>query len=191
MVNFAESPGDHRSLLFDISTCSLLGKFRYKICRPVSRRLVTSQVDSVKRYNEIVREQFEIHRILERMDAVDKMAKYCGNPAPRWLRSMIIKLYKQMTEIRIHAKKKCRKILRPESDFSPTVGGPVGPLPPIFFSENSSLADPLYKFWWCYGQTALSQISPRRFSTLPPSSTPSQSSPIRRSSQEDIRPLAR
>ena len=22
-------------------------------------------------------------------------------------------------------------------------------------SENSSLADPLYKFWWCYGQTAL------------------------------------
>ena len=26
-----------------------------------------------------------------------------------------------MTAIRIHTKKKCRKILRPESDFSPTV----------------------------------------------------------------------
>ncbi len=36
------------------------------------------------------------------------------------------------------------------------IGGPVGPLPPICFSsENSSLVDPLYKFWWCYGQTAL------------------------------------
>jgi hypothetical protein len=34
---------------------------------------------------------------------------------------MIIELYKQMTEIRVHAKKKCRKILRPESDFSPTI----------------------------------------------------------------------
>ena len=34
---------------------------------------------------------------------------------------MIIKLHKQMTEIRIHAEKKCRKILRPESDYSPTV----------------------------------------------------------------------
>jgi hypothetical protein len=34
---------------------------------------------------------------------------------------MIIKLYKQMTEIRVHAKKKCWKILRPESDFSPTI----------------------------------------------------------------------
>ncbi len=70
--------------------------------------------------NEIVREQFKIHRIVKRMDAVHKMKKYCGNPSPRWLRSMIIKLYKQMTEIRIHAEKKCRKVLRPESNFSPT-----------------------------------------------------------------------
>jgi hypothetical protein len=121
MLNFAESSGDHRSLLFNISTRSLLGKFRYNICRPVSRQLVTSQADSVKRYNEIVREQFEIHRIVERMDAVDKMTKYYGNPSPRWLCLMIIQLYKQMTEIRIHTEKKCRKILRPESNFSPTV----------------------------------------------------------------------
>ncbi len=34
---------------------------------------------------------------------------------------MIIKLYKQMTEIRVHAEKNCRKILRLESDFSPTI----------------------------------------------------------------------
>jgi hypothetical protein len=26
-----------------------------------------------------------------------------------------------MTEIRVHAEKKCRKILRPDSDFSPTI----------------------------------------------------------------------
>ncbi len=32
-----------------------------------------------------------------------------------------IKLNKQMTEVRVHAEKKCRKILRPESDFSPTI----------------------------------------------------------------------
>ena len=68
MLNFAESPGNHRSLLFDITTRSLLSKFRYKVCPPVSRRLVTSQKDSVKRYNEIVREHFEVHRIVERME---------------------------------------------------------------------------------------------------------------------------
>jgi hypothetical protein len=48
MLTFAESPGDHRSLCFDISTCSLLGKFRYKACQLVSRRLVTSQPSLVK-----------------------------------------------------------------------------------------------------------------------------------------------
>ena len=53
-LNFAESPGDHRSLVFNISTWSVLGKERYKVCRPVSRRLVTLQARSVKCYNEIV-----------------------------------------------------------------------------------------------------------------------------------------
>jgi hypothetical protein len=121
MLTLAESPGDHQSLCFDISTRSLLGEFRFKICRPFSRRLVTSQQDSVRRYNEKVREQFGIHRISERLDVVDKMTRYCGYPLPGWLRAMIIKLYKQMSEIRVHSEKNCRKILRPESDFSPTI----------------------------------------------------------------------
>ncbi len=121
MLTFAESPGDHRSQCFDISACSLLGDFKHKICRLVSRRLVISQQSSVKRYNEIVSKQFEMHHIVERMEAVDRMARYCGYPSPGWLCAMIIKLYKQMTEIRVHAEKNCRKILRPESDYSPTI----------------------------------------------------------------------
>ena len=121
MLTFAESPGDHRSFIIDISTRSLFGEFRFKICRPVSRQLVTSQQQSVVRYNKIVREQFEIHCIVERLNAVDKMTRYCGYPSPNWLRAMIIKLYKQMMEIRVHAEKDCRKILRPESNFSPTI----------------------------------------------------------------------
>jgi hypothetical protein len=34
---------------------------------------------------------------------------------------MIIKLYKQMTKIRVHAEKNCRKILRPENGYIPTI----------------------------------------------------------------------
>jgi hypothetical protein len=82
MLTFTDSPGDHRSLYFDISTRSLLGDFKHKICRPVSRRFITSQLSSVKRYNEIVCKQFDIHRIVERMEAVDKMTRYCGYPSP-------------------------------------------------------------------------------------------------------------
>jgi len=121
MLTFAESPGDHRSLIIDVLMRSLFGEFRFKICRPVSRQLVTSQQQSVVRYNKIAREQFEIHRIVKRLNAVDKMTRYCGYPSPNWLRAMIIKLYKQMTEIRAHTEKDCRKIPRPESDFSPTI----------------------------------------------------------------------
>jgi hypothetical protein len=121
MLNFRDGPGDHRLLIFDISKRSLLGEFRHKVCRPVSRRLVTSQQKLVERYNETVREQFKIHCIEARLDAVDKMTRYCRYPAPGWLRAMIIKLYKQMTKIRQHAEKKCQKILQPDSNFSPTV----------------------------------------------------------------------
>jgi hypothetical protein len=49
------------------------------------------------------------------------MTRYCGNPSPGWLRAMIIRLYKQMKEIRVHAEKKCKKILWLKSDFSPTI----------------------------------------------------------------------
>jgi hypothetical protein len=121
MLPFLDSPGDHRVCIIDVSTRSLLGEFRYKICRPVSRRLITSQQSSVGEYNKIVREQFARHRIVERLDAVDKMTRYCGFPSPNFLRARIIKLYWQMTEIRVHAEKKCRKILWPDSNYSPMI----------------------------------------------------------------------
>jgi hypothetical protein len=121
MLTFAESPGNHRSLLFDISTHSLLGEHKCKVCCPVSQWLVTSQQSSIKQFNKRVRKQFGIHRIVERMDTVYKMTRYCGYPSTRWLQPMIIKLYNQMTKIRVHAEKNCRKSLRPESDYSPTV----------------------------------------------------------------------
>jgi hypothetical protein len=68
----------------------------------------------------IVHKQFNQHRIVECIDAVNKMTRYCGFPTPNFLCAMIIKLYRQMTAIRIHAEKKCQNILQPDSDC-PTV----------------------------------------------------------------------
>jgi hypothetical protein len=84
ILAFAESPGDHhhQSLCLDISTCSLLGEFRYEVCRPVSCQLVTSQPSLVRLYNKIFHKQLEIHRIGVHLDPVDKMTRYCGNPLP-------------------------------------------------------------------------------------------------------------
>jgi hypothetical protein len=122
MLAFPDSPGDHRAFIIDISTRLLLGEFCYKVWRRISRRLITSQQGLVNKYNRIVHnKQFDQHRIVERLDAVDNMTCYCGFPAPNFLRVMIIKLYRQMPEKRICAEKKCQKILGPNSDYSPTV----------------------------------------------------------------------
>ena len=119
MLPFISSPGDHRAFIIEATTRSLTGEHLLKISRPAGRRLVMSQPRAVNRYNQIVEEQFKIHRIEERMNAIDNLTRICGRPGPLWLKAMIIKLYKQMDEIRIHAEKKCRKLLTPASDFSP------------------------------------------------------------------------
>ena len=75
MLTFLESPGDHRSIVFDITTRSLIGEFTPKVVFPVSRRLVTAQAGAVRTYNRLTQEKFNIHRITEQMDTVDKMKK--------------------------------------------------------------------------------------------------------------------
>jgi hypothetical protein len=55
------------------------------------------------------------------LNAVNMMTQYCGRTSPNWLRAMIIKLYKQMSEIKVHAEKNCQKILCPKSNFSSTI----------------------------------------------------------------------
>ena len=76
MLDFVESPGNHRSLIFDITSRSLLRKYLPKIVRPVSRKLVMAQHNSVREYNGLIREQFTIHRIQERMEAIGKLTEY-------------------------------------------------------------------------------------------------------------------
>jgi len=74
-----------------------------------------------KRYNKIVQEQCIIHQIQERMDAIDRLTSYCGYPLPKWIEIMMVKVHAQLTEIRQHAERKCRKVLTPACKFSPPV----------------------------------------------------------------------
>ncbi len=73
MLPFLDSPGDHHAFIIDISTELLLGEFWYKVCRLMSRCLIMSQQGLVDEYNRIVHKQFNQHRIVERLNAVDKM----------------------------------------------------------------------------------------------------------------------
>jgi hypothetical protein len=113
MLPFLDSPGDHGAFIIDISTRLLLGKFCYKVCRPVNRRLIMSQQSSVDESNRILCEQYALHQIIEHLDAVDKMTRYCSFPSPNFLWAMLIKLYWQMTEIRVHAEKSAERFSVP------------------------------------------------------------------------------
>jgi len=54
MLPFLNSSGNHRVFIIDISTRLLIGEFHYRVCHPVSRRLLTSHQSSVDEYNRIV-----------------------------------------------------------------------------------------------------------------------------------------
>ena len=75
MPPFLDSPGVHCAFIIDISTRSLLDEFRYKVCWPVSRRLIMSQQGSVDDYNRIVHEHFDRHHIIILLDAADRMTQ--------------------------------------------------------------------------------------------------------------------
>ena len=120
-LNFLESCGDHRSCIFDITTRSFIGEFQHKIVKPVARRVTTKQPSSIAEYNRIVEEQFSIHRISARMDAIERLLDTCGKPTPPFLRQFINTIHRQIDEIRTHAERKCRKIHRCALEFSPPV----------------------------------------------------------------------
>jgi hypothetical protein len=87
MLPLLDSPGDHQAFIIDISTRLLLGEFCYKVCCPISHCLITSQQSSVNEYNRIVHKQFDQHRIVEHLDAVNNMTRYCGFPSPNFFTS--------------------------------------------------------------------------------------------------------
>ena len=93
IVNFATlpfsiSPGDHRTFMLDVTTRSMLGEHLYKAVCPVNRILVTSNKRCVDTYTRIKEEQFGIHRIDERLTAIQNLVKICGQPIPTWLERM-------------------------------------------------------------------------------------------------------
>ena len=90
-------------------------------CKTPGRRLVSTQPRSVTTYNKTVKQQFRLHRIPERMDVVDRLSRICDTPTSPWLKSMMVKLYQQIEEIRVHAEKKCRDFLTPAAEYSAVI----------------------------------------------------------------------
>ena len=114
--SFDESSGDHRTIVVDVSTMSMIGKYENKVVRPECRRLTTSCEKSVIKYNGRVEKQMDVHRMDERLAKVSWEAS--TYPANEEASRKLEQLDTQMIEIQINAESKCRRLIRASMPFS-------------------------------------------------------------------------
>ena len=71
ILGFYSSVGDHRGMVFDVTSQSLLGVHENRVIRAGSQRLNSKNASSVSRYNEIFEEKVRRHRLRKRLDELD------------------------------------------------------------------------------------------------------------------------
>ena len=120
-LSFHESVGDDKTVILQISTRETIDQFQGNIVMPSTRCLTTKQPITVDSYNVIVEEQLKRHRTTEQLEALDNLTKICGTPSLDWFKARIIIIHKKMDKTGIHAERKCRKLLRSDMEFSPTI----------------------------------------------------------------------
>ena len=121
MLSFHESPGDHRSFVFDIPSTCVLGETPLKIDRPVARKLILSSPRTVNRYIVKRNRQFDIHRIDQRHLELRIQSAQCGLPLSPDLEQQWKRLHIQIDEIHIHSEKTCRILQFSELPWSEPV----------------------------------------------------------------------
>jgi hypothetical protein len=115
---FEESPGDHRSCIFDFTTLSAIGSVEQKISLPKCRRLISTNPGAVAAYTAEMERQFDIHQIEQRMAAIDEVTAR-QFPISEEYQLQSDRLDQQVVEIQRHCEDRCQTIYRPASPFSP------------------------------------------------------------------------
>ena len=114
---FSQSPGDHHACIFDVTMQSILGTSEKRIVYPTCRRLISSNPSCVAKYKAVLREQFRIHKIEERLQHLDEETLDMTS-LPQEYQLRHDRLDNQVTKIMIHSKKGCRHIYHPDSLFT-------------------------------------------------------------------------
>jgi hypothetical protein len=92
--------------------------YERKIVLPKCRRLISSNPGAVAAYNAKLDRQFKIHRIEERLQAIDEATQRMF-PIPEEYQLLSDRLDVQTGKIQLHCEKGCRVIHRIDSAFTP------------------------------------------------------------------------
>jgi len=118
-LSFHEGVGDHRTVLIDVTSHSLLGTEGFRIVRPVARRLVCSNKKSVEQFIKYVEKKLQQHKLHERL-SIASQRLFRDNQDAEALQ-MMDRIDLQMTEIFIAGEFQCRKVTRNPLPFSEPV----------------------------------------------------------------------
>jgi len=118
MLSFGESVGDHRTMIFDVTTRSLIGKFEHRVVRADCRRL-NCKTHSLISYMTILERLMSVHKMDQRLDTL--IEAIVDDTPTAEQQAKMESLDRQMIELQKCAERKCRKIIKPDMEFS----GPV------------------------------------------------------------------
>ena len=99
----------------------MLGPNLMKVQRSIARRLVTTNYKALRNNNITVKGKYEEHRIVHKPKNMIALSDEHNGRLPTWLAEKINRLHAEMDEYRLHAERKCRKILTPAAPFRPEV----------------------------------------------------------------------
>jgi hypothetical protein len=119
LLPFSLSPGDHRTMILDVTTQSLFGEYEFKIVYPPCRRLSTRNKKSMGKYLARAEQQMDIHKLQERIDECEAEANtYPVDPS---VAAKMERIDEQVKEIQLASEAKCRKITKVPLPFSEPV----------------------------------------------------------------------
>ena len=117
---FDANMGDHRPVAADFTMESILGKHLKKIVPPPARRL-NSKVKKIRQeYINRLENSFRKHGIYEKLLVLESRATY---PVTEEVAKALEALDVLVTELMLHAEKKCRKLRAGHYEFSPVIKG--------------------------------------------------------------------
>ncbi len=118
MLPFGESVGNHRTMIFNVPTGSLLGKFKKRVVHCGCERL-NCQTSSLARYTRVQECLMNIHCMDEHLDHI--ITEINEDSSTRVQQSQMEALDRQMIEIQKCAEQCCHKVLKWDMEFR----GPV------------------------------------------------------------------
>lgn len=115
-LSFHESVGDHRTVLVDISTQSMIGKDSFKVVRPQACCLMMANEGAIRRYILHLEQSIAHHRLADQQERLYQ--NFTEGMSSDEVTSGMEKIDIEVTNAQLASERRCRKIQQVHIPFS-------------------------------------------------------------------------